>query len=186
MIDPALVVRGPVSAVDALRHPAITKQHKQALQWKRRHRAAVLVPCAQQKPYRESRSHRVGYLPALEGKPVDVWVVSDLSGVIPYGWSDRYPNDAYEFAPQYVRGQAREILVERMRQWMRRQGTHYERVYLAVPQSYMDLLLAAGAGLRVGLVDASITRCRQLGACPRSHFRATSSAYVRFLRATIR
>jgi hypothetical protein len=184
--DPDLVVTGRSSAKRAMDHKAVKKQHERSLRKRRKHKVAVLVPCAQQKPYRESRSHRLGYLPALEGKKVDVWVVSEPMGVFPYEWSDEYPNDAYEFAPEHVKGEVREQLVERIRAWVERHGTKYDRIFLALPGHHMALVCDASGGLKVNYYDASISACRELGYCPPTHFRATSRAYVDYLRDAIK
>lgn len=146
---------------------------------------AVLVPCSDQKPYRESRSHAHGYLPALEGKSVDVWVVSEPMGVIPYEWSDDYPNTAYEFPPKHARGDVRDELVARIRRWSEKHGQKYDRVFLALPAHHMAMVCDASTGLDVNFYDASIGACRALGHCPQTHFRATSSAYVDYLRRSI-
>lgn len=186
-LDPDLKVTGPRSAVRALQHAAVRKQHTRALKHRRTHAVAVVVPCAQTKPYRQSRSHAIGYLPAVEGKDVDLFAFSDLSGIIPYAWSDRYPNAHYEFAPKHVTGQAREILVERVAEWLASRGTRYERVYLALPASYLKLICEALALVDdpPALYDVSISECRRIRRCPKTHFRATSSAYVQYLRETI-
>lgn len=186
-LDPKLRVTGASSAVRALEHDAVLRLHELALEAPAKHRVAVLVPCAEKKPYRESRSHALGYLPALEGLEVDVFVVSDLLGVFPYAWSDDYPGNAYEFAPKHVRGEAREILVRRIHAWLRHRGKEYQRIYLALPAHHMRLVLAGTEGLDdLRLYDASISVCREQGACPSSHFRATSSAYVDYLRRAIK
>jgi predicted RNA-binding protein len=182
-----LNVRGQASALRALRHRAVVEQHKRTLRKRPRHDIAVLVPCSDTKPYRESPSHSQGYLCALEDKDVDVWVVSEPMGVVPYEWSDKYPNESYEFAPKHVKGEAREILVDRIRAWIEKVGPKYEEVYLALPGHHMRLVCAAAGetDAEVELVDASISACRELGYCPKSHFRATSSAYVDYLRRSI-
>jgi predicted RNA-binding protein len=186
-IAKGLRVTGQKSAVRALRHRAVTAQHKRALQRRRRHAVAVLIPCAGTKPYRESPSHAGGYCPALEGKDVDVWVVSEPMGVIPYDWSDEYPNESYEFPPKHVKGEAREILVDRIRQWLERQGVKYDEVYLALTDHHMGLVCEAAAEVDADLelVDASIGACRELGHCPKTHYRPTSASYVDYLRRSI-
>jgi predicted RNA-binding protein len=188
-IAPALRVTGQKSALRALRHRAVVDQHKRSLRRRRRHAVAVLIPCAETKPYRESPSHSEGYCLALQDKDVDVWVVSEPMGVIPYAWSDRYPNESYEFAPKHLKGEAKQILVDRIEAWLERQGVKYDEVYLALPDHHMRLVMAAEAQMddedAVELIDASIGTCRELGYCPKTHYRATSSAYVDYLRRSI-
>lgn len=187
-VAPALRVRGQKSALRALRHRAVVKQHKLSLQRRRRHDVAVLIPCSGTKPYRESPSHADGYCPALEGKDVDVWVVSEPMGVIPYDWTDRYPNESYEFAPKYLKGKARELLVDRIGAWLERIGRRYDEVYLALTSHHMGLVCEAAADVDdedLELIDASIGACRELGYCPKTHYRPTSSAYVDYLRRSI-
>jgi hypothetical protein len=187
--DPSLVVKGVDSAKRAMAHPDVVAQHEKSLRWKRKNSVAVLVPCASTKPYRESPSHRLTYLPALEGKKVDVWVVSEPMGVFPYQWSDKYPNDAYEFAPKFVRGEVREQLVERVRAWLERHGKKYKRVFLALPGHHMAIVCdAANKEPKLGgnLYDASVTACKQQGCCPANYDQVTTHAYRDYLRASIR
>lgn len=186
-VTKALCVRGQASALRAMRHPAVVKQHKATLRRRPHRSVAVLLPCAGTKPYRESPSHSIGYLPALEGKDVDVWVVSEPMGVVPYEWSDKFPNESYEFAPKHVKGEVREILVDRIRAWLEKLGPKYDEVYLALTDHHMRLVCQANAEHEedVTLIDASIGACRELGYCPKTHFRATSSCYVDYLRRSI-
>lgn len=188
-ISPSLRVTGPKSAMRALRHRAVVAQHKRSLRRRRRHAVAVLIPCAEIKPYSESPSHADGYCPALAGKDVDVWVVSEPMGVIPYEWTNEYPNDAYEFAPKHVKGEVRELLVDRIQAWLERHGVRYDEVYLALTDHHMKLVMDAAAQMddedAVELVDASIGACRELGYCPKTHYRPTSSAYVDYLKRSI-
>jgi len=182
-----LVVSGPVSAQRAMDHPAVVKQHKRTLKRRRKYKVAVLLPCAGHKPYRDSPSHRLTYCPALEGKKVDVWVVSEPMGVFPYEWSDEFPNDAYEFAPKHVKGKVREQLVERIRHWMEKQGPKYDRVFLALPQHHMKLVLAASDGVDgLNLIPASIAACKESGKCPANFDQVTTHAYRDYLRRKIR
>jgi len=183
----SLKVTGSRSALRALRHRAVVDQRKRSLRRRRRNAVAVLIPCAQEKPYRESRSHADGYLPALEDKNVDVWVVSEPMGVIPYEWSDEYPNDSYDFAPKHVKGEARRILVERIAAWLDRFGDGYDEIYLALSGHHMAMVLDAASQTEADpeLFDASISACRELGYCPKTHYRPTSTAYVDYLRRSI-
>jgi len=185
-MDPDLVVRTPEQGYEALFHPAVMDQTVRAAERRRRHRDAVLIPCSEQKPYPESRSHKHGYGPALEGKAVDVWVVSEPMGVIPYAWADKYPNNAYEFPPHLVRGRAREELLVRIYYWLREQGQKYDRLFLALPEHHYRMVTDASAlgpgALDLDTRDLSIRACRASGACPPTDFRATSKAYRTFLR----
>ncbi len=179
-------MRSVAGGLRALEHPAVVAQHKRSLRYKPRNRSAVLIPCSALKPYFESPSHKHGYIPALQGKQIDVFVVSEPMGVIPYSWADTYPNNAYEFAPKYVRGETRELLVSRIRQWLEKVGRKYDKVYLALPIHHMKMVQDAGVGLALSLVDVSISRCREQPDCPPTAFRATSEAYRDFLRRKVR
>ncbi len=116
---------------------------------------------------------------------MDLWVVSDLMGVIPYAWSDSAPNLDYEMAPAVLRGPARDLLVERLSNWLSAYGLRYDRIYLALPLHHMRLFLDAGPDAGLPILDASITACRKAGACPPTHFRATSRAYIDYLRGAV-
>jgi len=186
-VDPKLKVTGLASARRAMVHPAVVEQHERTLRKRRRYKRAVLVPCADDKPYYESRSHKYGYIPGLKGKKLDVWVVSEPMGVIPYEWAHKYPNESYDFPPKHVKGDVRDDLVERIAAWFKRHGTKYDRVYLALPGSHMKLVNAAVKGIPgLKLRDVSITACRLAKGCPPTHFRATSNAYVKYLRRTVK
>lgn len=184
--DPDLVVRSVVGGLRALRHPAVVKQHRRSLRWKPKNRKAVLIPCSATKPYYESASHKHGYIPGLQGKNVDVFVVSEPMGVIPYAWAGDYPNTAYEFAPKYVRGETRELLVDRIQEWLEKVGPKYDKVYLALPLHHMGMVQDAAEGLDLPLSDVSISACRAQPSCPPTAFRATSEAYRQYLRRRVR
>jgi len=184
--DKDLIVRSPKQGEKAMRHPAVRKQHREALKRRRRHKKAVLVPCSTVKPYTDSPSHKHGYTPALEGKDVDVWVVSEPMGIIPIEWADQYPNTVYDFPPKHVKGKAREMLVKRLREWLEVQGPKYDRLYLALPQHHFHLIRDAAEGLDLPFIDASISHCRAKGACSPRAFRATSGGYRNYLRKRVR
>ena len=117
--------------------------------------------CAGTKPFTEAPSHKHGYLPALEGLDVDTYVGSEPLGVVPQAWSEIYPNYAYDFPPSMLKGQAREALVERIAEWMRKVGSKYDRVVAALPQHHMRLVRDANKTTGLQLVDASIGACRE-------------------------
>lgn len=185
-------MRSPEDGLRALRHSAVTRQHTRALKWKPKHKVAVLVPCSQTKPYYESPSHKHGYLPALEGLPVDVFVVSEPMGVVPYAWAGEYPNESYEFAPKHLKGQARDLLIHRIGQWVDKVGPKYNIVVAALPGHHSRLLEAALKDREdpgFGLQYATISQCRRpsIGPkqCPSTVFRATAQAYQDYLRKAV-
>jgi hypothetical protein len=174
-------VNSPAEGLDTMNHPDIMKNWKKSLRVKPKHKTAVLVPCAGTKPFPESPSHKHGYLEALEGKNVDVYIVSEPLGIVPYNWSRTYPNDSYDFPPKHVKGQTRDELVRRFAEWYNKVGTKYKKIYKALPGHHLSLVNDAG----IPGVDASISACRDSD-CSSNIFRATSGQYVDFLRNIIR
>lgn len=179
------LVRSPAQGLRVIQHPAIVENFAKALRVRPKHANAVLVPCAGTKPFPEAPSHKSGYLPALEGKRADVWVVSEPLGVVPYAWSRTWPNDAYDFPPKYLRGPAREALVARIGEWLDKVAPKYEHVYLALPGHHRRLLDEALAGRDLKIRDAGHGACIESGACPAGHGRATSHAYRGYLQRRI-
>lgn len=174
-------MNSPAEGLDTMNHPDIMKNWKKSLRVKPKHKTAVLVPCAGTKPFPESPSHKHGYLEALEGKNVDVYIVSEPLGIVPYSWSRTYPNDSYDFPPKHVKGQTRDELVRRFAEWYNKVGTKYKKIYKALPGHHLSLVNDAG----IPGVDASISACRDSD-CSSNIFRATSGQYVDFLRNIIR
>lgn len=181
------VVRSQKQGLDLIRHPAITKNFAKALRWRPRNKIAVLVPCAGTKPFPKAPSHRDGYLAALAGKKADLWVVSEPLGVVPYEWSRRYPNDAYDFPPRFLRGQAWDELVARVAEWSEKVAPKYARVFVALPGHHERLLRAALELHNPGnLRDSTHSQCLSSGACPSGHGRATSTKYRRYLSEVVK
>jgi hypothetical protein len=179
------VVRTPEAGLKLIRSKTYTDNWREALGVKPKHPVAVLVPCAGTKPFSQAPSHKHGYMPALEGLDVDRWVVAEPLGVVPWAWQDRYPNDAYDYPPDQLRGPARDLLIERIREWLERVGTRYERLVAALPGHHMALVREANAGVGLAIEDASITACRK-SSCSRETFRATSRGYRKWLRERVR
>lgn len=181
------VVRSVRQGLNLIRHPAIEENFAKALRWRPRNRIAVLVPCAGTKPFPAAPSHSAGYLPALEGKKVDVWVVSEPLGVVPYAWSERWPNDAYDYPPRFLRGEAWDALSERVAEWLEKLAPKYKKVYAALPGHHERLLRSALEIHNPGNVfDAGHGQCLESGACPPGHGRATSKRYRRYLTGVVR
>ena len=186
MKKPRFLVRSPAKGLQVIKHPEITRNFEAALRWKPKHRKAVLVPCAGTKPFPDSPSHAHGYLPALEGKQADLWVVSEPLGVVPYEWSRREPQTSYDFPPQFLRGKAHAVLAARIARWFKQVGTKYDTVVLALPGHHMRLVDTALGLLErepTRIVRAGIGECLDDGACPKGHYRATTSSYRGFLKA---
>lgn len=174
-------VNSSAEGLKTMNHPDIMANWKKSLRVKPKHKTAVLVPCAGTKPFPESPSHKHGYLEALDGKNVDVYIVSEPLGIVPYSWSRTYPNDSYDFPPKHVKGQTRDELVRRFAEWYNKVGTKYKKIYKALPGHHLSLVNDAG----IPGVDASISACRDSD-CSSNIFRATSGQYVDFLRDIIR
>jgi hypothetical protein len=183
--SPRFDVRSPAQGLRAIQHPVITKNFNKALRVRPKNRKAVLVPCAGTKPFPDAPSHKHGYMKALAGKQLDVYVVSEPLGVVPYEWSRRYPQESYDFPPAHLRGAGRELLVDRIADWFER-GPRYEKVYLALPGHHLRLVqdaLAQFEELPTKIKEVGLGACLDSGACPPGHFRPTSEAYRGFLKA---
>jgi anaerobic ribonucleoside-triphosphate reductase activating protein len=180
------VVRSPEQGLKLIQHPEIVSNWKKALRWRPRNDTAVLLPCAGTKPFFEAPSHKGGYLPALEGKDVDLWVVSEPLGVVPYAFSADFPNANYDFPPRFLRGKAWDAMVERVAEWLEKVAPKYEKVFAALPGHHARLLAEAVESVDPGnLHDVTHGACLEAGACPTGHGRATSSRYKKFLRRKV-
>jgi GNAT superfamily N-acetyltransferase len=177
---PSFVVNSVGKGIRVLNHPDIVKNFKKSLRVRKKHRKAVLVPCASTKPFPQSPSHKHGYLKALKGKDLDIYVVSEPLGIVPYSWSNTYPNNDYDFPPKFVQGESREILVDRFAQWYDRVGKKYDELYLVLPSHHFSLVEEAG----IPGVDLSISACRNQS-CSDKVFRATTDEYIDFLKSNI-
>lgn len=183
---PRFDVRSPAQGLRAIQHPEITKNWERSLRVKPKNKKAVLVPCAGTKPFPDAPSHKHGYMKALDGKKLDVYVVSEPLGVVPYEWSRDYPQESYDFPPAHLQGQARDLLVDRIAAWFDRVAPKYEKVYLALPAHHRRLALHALEqfdGPPTKIKDVGLGACLESGACPPGHFRPTSQAYRGFLKA---
>jgi len=176
------VVRSAEAGRKLIAGPVYTKNYERALQARPRHRVAVLVPCAAGKPFSTAPSHRFGYLPALQGAAVDVYVVAEPLGIVPWAWENVWPNNVYDFPPRYLTGAGRELLVRRIGAWFTKVGARYDKIVLALPRHHGRLIRDATLGLDVELVDASISACRATQACGLGVHRATTTDYRRYLR----
>jgi uncharacterized protein DUF5591 len=183
-------VRSARQGLNAIKHPEITRNYRAALRFKPKHRVAVLLPCAQTKPFNEAPSYTGGYLRALEGKKADLWVVSEPLGVVPFAWSEKFPNAHYDFPPKHLTGEAHDLLAERVARWFKTVAPKYSKVVIALPGHHARLVEKA-----LGLLDrrpatrlswAGIGDCLDAGTCPSGHYRATSEAYRGYLRKRVR
>jgi len=180
---PTFVVKNPKQGLDLIRHPDIVANFERGLRWKPKHGTAVLVPCAGTKPFPQAPSHKHGYLAAFEGKPVDLWVVSEPLGVVPYEFSREYPNDAYDFPPEHLTGRAHDELAKRVAAWFDRVAGKYGRIVAALPAHHQKLV-DKGLGLAKSqhrIERAGVGPCRDEGACSTNTFRATAGDYKRWL-----
>ena len=184
--DPTFRVRSPAEGHRLIASKVYTDNWKKALAVTPTHREAVLVPCAGTKPFSSAPSHAHGYVPGLEGRAVDRYVVAEPLGIVPWAWEDTYPNNAYDFPPDQLRGKGRDLLVERIRAWFTEgPGRSYDRIWLALPGHHGRLVADATRDLSLPTEDVSITACRAAKACGTSVHRATSKAYVRYLKKTV-
>ena len=175
------LVKNQADGWRVLNHPDIVANFKKSLRWKPKHKTAILLPCAATKPFPDSPSHKHGYLPAIKGRKVDVFVVSEPLGIIPYDWSRKYPNDAYEYPPKHLKGKGKDLLIARFREWLEKVGSKYNQIELALPNHHMRLVKKAGEGLKLPFEDRSISACRKSKKCGKNVFRATNKEYKDFL-----
>jgi predicted transcriptional regulator len=178
-------VRSPGQGLRAIQHPVITANYEKALRVKPKHKRAVLVPCAGTKPFPDAPSHKHGYLEGLKGKKLDVYVVSEPLGIVPYEWSRRYPQESYDFPPAHLRGPGRELLVDRIAVWFDKVAPKYEKVILALPGHHRRLVMGALEQFDappVKIKDVGLGACLESGACPPGNVRPTTKAYRKFLK----
>lgn len=184
---PKFVVRSPAQGLKVIRHPDIAANFDKALKRAPKNKVAVLVPCAQTKPFPEAPSHKSGYLDALKGKKVDKYVVSEPLGVVPYEWSRSYPNADYDFPPSHLTGAAFDELAKRIRRWFQKVAPKYDRIYLALPGHHSKLVRAALKGVTVTNVTwVGQRQCLDTNACETGEYRATTHAYRAFLKGKVK
>lgn len=120
---------------------------EKSMNWKPTKKTAVFLPCSAWKPYPYSDSHRDGYLKALLPylDRIDLFVVSEPMGIVPYCYSDEYPVNSYDYNPYgYFRGRLREplaqqalqIFVSRLALWIKKFHQSYEVRVLLLPKSW--------------------------------------------------
>ena len=176
------IVRSVDQGLKVIQHKDITDNWKKSLKVRPKHRVAVLLPCAATKPFAESPSHKYGYLKALGDKDVDLYVVSEPLGIIPYAWQDKYPNADYDYPPKYLKGKARKLLSERIGEWFKKVYPKYDTVYSALPGHHQRLV---NDSTDQKLKEVTINQCRQ-DTCSDSVFRATAGEYVDYLKREIK
>jgi len=176
------IVKSEQQGLDVIKHKDITDNWKKSLKVRPKHRVAVLLPCSATKPFAESPSHKHGYLKALGEKNVDLYVVSEPLGIIPYAWQDKYPNADYDYPPKYLKGEARKLLSERIGKWFEKIYPKYDKVYSALPGHHQRLV---NDSTDVPLKEVTIAQCRQ-EECSDSVFRATAGEYVDYLKKEVR
>lgn len=186
---PYFRVRSPRQGLRAIKHPLIVKNRKKAHRFKPKHKKAVLVPCAGTKPFPEAPSHKHGYLKGLKGKKLDLFVVSEPLGIVPYAWSREYPQTGYDFPPKHLRGAARAELVDRIGDWFCLVAPKYQEVYLALPGHHLRLVndaLARFDPVPTKITDVGLGACLEDGSCPTGHVRPTTKSYRSYLKRRVR
>jgi len=120
---------------------------EKSLMWNPSSNVAVFIPCSAWKPYPYSQSHKNGYLKALRPNlnRVDLFVVSEPMGVVPYCYSDEYPVDSYDYNPyDFFIGKLRnplarkseEIFTDRLAMWIGKYHDQYQKRVLILPKSW--------------------------------------------------
>ncbi len=184
---PAFVVRSPAQGLKVINHPDIVANFDKALKRAPKHKVAVLVPCAATKPFPDAPSHKSGYLAALAGKKVDKHVVSEPLGVVPYEWSRKYPNDSYDFPPEYLKGSPFDALAKRIGKWFDVVGKKYDRIYCALPAHHSRLVKAALKGKKTSHITwVGQRQCLDTNVCATGEYRATTHSYRGFLKKNVR
>ena len=184
---PAFVVRSPAQGLKVINHPDIAANFDRALKRTPKHSVAVLVPCAATKPFPDAPSHKSGYLDALAGKKVDKHVVSEPLGVVPYEWSRKYPNDSYDFPPEYLKDAAFDALAKRIGKWFDVVGKKYDRIYCALPAHHSRLVKAALRGKKTSHITwVGQRQCLDKNVCAEGEYRATTHSYRGFLKKNVR
>ncbi|MAG24527.1 hypothetical protein CMI47_03010 [Candidatus Pacearchaeota archaeon] len=179
-------VTSPAQGLKVIKDSAITENWRKSLRWKPKHKTAVLLPCAATKPFPDAPSHKAGYLDAIGNKKVDLFVVSEPLGIVPYSWSRTWPNDSYDFPPEHLQGAAFDLLAERMGKWFDSVGKKYDRIYLALPAHHSRLIRAAMKGKKLPVVDVGISACLKADKCAPGEYRSTTHAYREYLRGKVR
>jgi len=120
---------------------------EKSMKWIPKSDTAVFIPCSAWKPYPYSQSHKHGYLRALRPaiEMIDLFVVSEPMGIVPYCYSDEYPVDSYDYDPyKFFIGKLRnklakesiQIFIERVATWVREYHDKYRRRILILPKSW--------------------------------------------------
>lgn len=120
---------------------------EKSLKWVPRSEVAVFIPCSAWKPYPYSQSHKFGYLKALRPalNKIDLFVVSEPMGIVPYCYSDEHPVDSYEYNPydffigklsNPLARRSLEIFVARLASWIKKYHGRYEKRILILPKSW--------------------------------------------------
>jgi len=120
---------------------------EKSLGWIPRNNVAVFIPCSAWKPYPYSQSHKYGYLKALRPAlhKIDLFVVSEPMGIVPYCYSDEYPVDGYDYDPnRFFIGKLRkplvrkalEIFTDRLAIWIKKYHNKYKKRILILPKSW--------------------------------------------------
>lgn len=120
---------------------------QKSMNWQPKNKIAVFLPCAAGKPYPYSDSHRNGYLKALLPylDRIDLFVVSEPMGIVPYCYSNEFPADSYDYDPyEFFIGKlgeplvkkALEIFTSRLAFWIKKFHESYRLRILILPKSW--------------------------------------------------
>ncbi len=185
--SPSIVVRSAAQGLTAINLPRVVKNFKASLRFKPKSRTAIILPCASVKPFSSSVTHSAGYDAALGASKADRWIASEPLGIVPQSWENKPPNNDYDFPPKYLRGAARQALVERFAEFFRLVAPKYKKIVIATPGHHEKLIKAA---LKISPARnvrwAGQRACLDSGACPPGHIRATTQAYKDFLGSEVR
>jgi len=142
---PELTVNSFEKGIQIWDHPDVLHFfNERAMTWIPQKRTAVFLPCSAHKPYFYSQSHSKGYLKALLPyfDEIDIQVISEPMGVVPYCYSNTYPVDSYDYNPNdYFIGnlrnpksiRSRDIFIQRVARWIKKYHNLYERKLLILP-----------------------------------------------------
>lgn len=145
---PELTVTSFEEGVEIWDHPDVLKFFREkSMKWEPQNETTVFLPCSAHKPYFYSQSHYNGYLPVLLPylDEIDILVISEPMGVVPYCYTNEYPVDSYDYNPkEYFIGnlrrplvkKARRKFVERIAESLNKYNEKYEKKILILPANW--------------------------------------------------
>jgi predicted RNA-binding protein len=151
-------------AMDLWNHPDVTNFFfGESLKFEAGSDTAIFLPCSKKKPYSTSPTHKHGYLEMVAPyrDEVDLLVVSEPMGIVPYCLHKSYPANAYEYDPyKFFIGKlsnplartARLIFIHRVHLWLEKYQESYSQWITILPSWHSSIFYGAAGGLAHGPV----------------------------------